>query len=257
MTTVANPTEEQIVIDWQPTGEDGKAIGKPTRIVAKDYPEAIEKMKEITQAAQREMFRIRSMKPEPRVAAPTAHQLSPEEAKASVDAIFSQNPDEARVALRRIVESEFGMTPDDVKGLKQERQRLTRQGETFRFLSSHLYDYNNNDANAGMLREYLERNNLAWTANNLEIAFLAVKDELIPVVTAAVNEPTAEPANPAPQRRAPSGMEPGSNGGRRPTTGFTRDDAIKMAKEMSTEDLRKWLNKPGNREKFERAINGR
>lgn len=255
-TAVDNP--EQVVIDYQPEDEQGRPIGRRTRVVAKDYPEAIEKMKAINVEATRALFRLKNTKPEARVEPVQPHVLTPEEAKAATDALLSQNPDEARLAVRRLVESELGLTPEDIKSLRQEKEVVRRQSETFRFLSDHQSDYNNTDANAAILRDYLERNNLAWTANNLEIAFLAVQDELIPPTTATSVEVPAEPVNPAPQRRAPSGMEPSNSHSTssRPQ-GFTKADALKLAKEKTSEELRHWLANPANREKFERALNGR
>lgn len=262
MSTAANPAvtqevppQEQIIIDWQPTGDDGKPLGRPTRIVAKDYSEALDKMKEITQAAQREMFRLRSLKPQfnPETPAVSPRPLEGDEAKKTTDALLSQNPSEVQAAVKKLVETELGLSVEDIQALKEERSRVARQAETFRFLSAHPSDYNNTQANASLLREYLESNNLAWTATNLEIAFSALRDELIPVERAATEVP-AHTANPVEHRKAPSGSEPGQRAPRQ-VQGFTREDAIKMAKEKTTAELQRWLNQPGNREKFEAALN--
>lgn len=252
-----SPPQQPKTFQYQVTDDAGKPLGRPTVIHYNTDAELVEKIKAAHIEASRALWR----RPDPKVEPVAPRLLTADEAKSAVDAIVSQNPDEAKSAIRRIVESEFGLTPETVKTLSEQREAAARNGETYRFLSGHLYEYNNCDANATILRDYLDRNNMAWTANNLEIAFSAERDRLIPVERPAPS-PTvvpAEPANPVPPRRAPTGIAPGSTSGATRTTtgGFTKADALKMAKEKTSDQLRAWLNQPGNREKFETALNSR
>jgi hypothetical protein len=153
-------------------------------------------------------------------------------------------------------------------------------------MRNHVEDFNPCKANADILSSYLETNELDWTVDNLEVAFVASESQLAPkqkpavreieptvvdntpapvatvapapavaaVPTEQVHEPAAVPNTPAPARRLPNGgLEPGQFSGTKPSVkpaGLTKEDI----KKWSGPEMRKRMRDPKQRAEIYRVL---
>jgi hypothetical protein len=108
---------------------------------------------------------------------------------------------EATAALERLRRrnnakpADLGTAEEEAFKARKAAINANEQSESFTFLKRHLYtgDYNQCDANASLIRSYLESKGLVWTADNLEVAFeeLTRAKRLVPPSTVAVETPAA------------------------------------------------------------------
>jgi hypothetical protein len=196
-TEAARP--KKIVLDYQVTNEKGEKIGRPTHLEAANHEEMIEKMKEAHIQATRAFHRLKEQKVqsvhEVRQAPPApAQQMTDAELLAAIKDLKSDDPTKALEAHRLLnkAEADRVQAEADAKVAKAEAEAKGKL-VSYQFLMNHLTDYNNCEANNKMLHQYLQENELAWTVDNLDIAFHALEKELAPVVESVV----VPPANPA------------------------------------------------------------
>ena len=201
----ANPAPEELVLEYQPTDEQGNAIGKKTVIKGVSWEEIARKQVDVNQQAVRAYHRIKNAKP---TARPEEVKFTPEQ--------------EAKL-------NELGIGKR-IQEIDLYREQQRRNSAAIRFLRSHANDYYVCDANNAALDGYLEQNGLDYTPENYEIAFAALSDSLAqsPAVTPRAE---ANPVPPASKPRATPDIRPGElNGTPAPKSkGLTKADYLKMA----------------------------
>jgi hypothetical protein len=201
-TEAARP--KKIVLDYQVTNEKGEKIGRPTHLEAANHEEMIEKMKEAHIQATRAFHRLKEQKVQSvhevrQAPQAPAQQMTDAELLAAIKDLKSDDPTKALEAHRLLnkAEADRVQAEADAKVAKAEAEAKGKL-VSYQFLTNHLTDYNNCEANNKMLHQYLQENELAWTVDNLDIAFHALEKELAPVVEPVV----VLPANPVPVQPA-------------------------------------------------------
>ena len=135
-------------------------------------------------------------------------------------------------AIAKLFKSTVGVTPDELREVladaKQVSDTAREQREGAKFIASRP-EYLDSDANKNVMVSYLQKNNLAFTANNLEIAF----DDLVDAGLVATKEQKETPAAPVQKtvrRRASVGISPRTS---------SADDVEPEPKGPSVEEFRK------------------
>jgi hypothetical protein len=175
---------KKIVIDYQVKDEDGNPIGRPTHLEAATQEELIEKMKEAHIQATRAFHRLKKQKvsfkePAP---APAAPSISDAELLAAMKDLKSDDPQKQLDAVRKVNQAELEKQRIEYERKVAELNELRRQEQvSYAFLRRHQNDFNNCEANINLIKNYFIENELAWTLDNLEIAFHALESELAPV----------------------------------------------------------------------------
>lgn len=258
------PPKKKLVADYQITDDDGNPLGRPTHLEASTQEEMDAKRQEAHVQATRAFHRLKkqkiTFKPEPAV---VPAEMSDAAILNAIRDLKSDDPKAALAAVRAINKAESDRIKAESDAKVEETNELRRQEQvTFMFLKNHRDDYHPCEANTNLFREYFQENQLAWTVDNLEIAFNALESELAPVVkpvapAAPVNPqpaaqptpttvaalpvqpvvpapaPTLPPVNPAviaPRPGVNGGLVPGQNSAPRPapkTSGLTADEVRK------------------------------
>jgi hypothetical protein len=258
----------KIVKTYQARDESGNPIGRPTYLEAKSWLELSVKQQNAHEHAVRFGERVKKQvgKVTPKKEDPNAPKpLSEQELLQLQEDLKSEDRDKASKAAEAVRRNDDVKTVADAsKAIEDARQAK----ESYAFLSSHVTDFNRCEANNKMLSDYIRDNQLEWTADNLEAAFLALGSQLTPkepvqppapvipapVASAAVVTPPAAaattappttqiPAPPAPRPGVNAGIVPGENSGSRPVTqpkGLTKQDV----KNMSREEYKRRLKDP-------------
>ena len=189
---------KKFVIDYQVKDEEGNPLGRPTHLEAISQEELIEKMKEAHVQATRAFHRLKKQKvsfKEPQQQQVPA-QPSDAELLAYMKDLKSDDPQKQLDAVRKVQKVEADRTQAEADRKLAELNELRRQEQvSYQFLVRHQKDFNNCEANIKLVKDYFDENQLAWTFDNLEIAFHALESELAPVVESVA---PATPANPAP-----------------------------------------------------------
>lgn len=190
---------KKIVVDYQVTDEEGNPIGRPTHLEAATWEEMHVKQKEAHIQATRAFHRLKKQKvsfKEPQAPAPPV-ELSDAEMLSAIRDIKSEDPKTALAAVRKINQVEAARVKAEADAEVAKTNELARQERvSFTFLKNHLHDFNNCEANVNLIKGYFEEQQLAWTVDNLEIAFHALESELAPVVKPVT--PAAAVVNPPP-----------------------------------------------------------
>lgn len=225
----ANPVE--VVLEYQPTDEQGNPIGKKTVIKGATWEEVARKQTEVNIQAIRAYNRLKTTTPQQKPVETARKPLSvDEEAQATYELL---DPSKARKGLRTLMEAEFGISElqQEAKAGREARAALNRQRVGVAWAKEHP-EYYDCAANGQMLATFLNGNNLEWTPENLDYAFASVQDQL------AEKPTSAPPANPATRRpQAGPDVVPGSlNGapGAKPKA-LTKADYLNMAKNKPDE----------------------
>jgi hypothetical protein len=199
---VVTPAEapKKIVVDYQITDEDGNPLGRPTHLEASTAEEMVSKQKEAHIQATRAFHRLKkqkvSFKPADAVI-PATDDVSDAEILAAIRDMKSDDPKTALAAVKKINSAEAARIKAEADAEIGKVNELRRQEQvTFKFLKEHRDDYNNCDANNQAIGDYFKEHELAWTTDNLEIAFNALESELAPVVKPVA--PAAAVVNPPP-----------------------------------------------------------
>lgn len=214
---MANPTIPEVeiqhveggkwIIDYQPTDEAGQPIGRRTHIEADTQQELIQKQIQVNLMAVRAMHKAKpDISQAEKVKAATTI-VKPTADEDNVRQVQLQDPGQRRNVVVADVEAAIGMPLKDLAALPAEVQRLRTREIASGWLYAHKGDYYQCDANDSVLQQYVKANQLAFTHANLDLAFEAVMDQLIPV-PAAQTIP-AETNTPTRQRQVPSGLIPG------------------------------------------------
>jgi len=255
----ANPpaeTEEQIH-EFQPVDENGNPLGRPTRIKYTTTEELIEKMQLANQEAVRALYRMKNSKPP---AARPETKFEPE--KLSTDAEYqagleAQNPATFGDAVVKVVKSRLPITAieTEVKETAAARRKANAERAMYVFLRNHLHDFYDCHANGKMMGEWIVANGYDFTPESLELAFVALADQLAQSPTPAT-PPAANPAS-AP-RTAASGLMPGGLNGVKPIrgAGLSKKAAIAIirAKRTNPAEYRRYMNDPKLRAELDKAL---
>lgn len=215
----------KLIQDYQATDENGNPIGRPTHLEARSWPEMSIKQKEAHIQATRAFHRLKTQKitfKEQPAAAPT--EFSDADLLAAMKDIKSDDPTKQLEAIRKVQKAEADKAKAEYDRKLAEAEELRRQERvSLQFLARHKEDFNNCEANVKMIATYFEENQLAWTNDNLEIAFQALESELAPVEkkpvvsatpdnpvrTAPVAQPVTQPAASATATQvAPAAVQP-------------------------------------------------
>lgn len=238
----------KIVKKYQAKDENKQPLGHPTHLEAKTWAELSVKQEAAHENALRLAERVKKQKvtfaqqPASAIAPLTAEQI-----REYTLVLQTEKPDSQK--FLDVVKA----VSDNKLAELQLREQLTKNNfEETMWMRKHIKDFAPNTANAELLRAYLTDNNLDYTQDNLEVAFLAVQDQLtgveyptvttdpenetpvapvvvIPVTPAAVvpvapapvqaPPPVAEaPAAPAPVIQQAPARRPGVGGGIQPGT---------------------------------------
>lgn len=181
----------KIVKKYQATDENKEPLGHPTYLEAKSWAELSNKQEAAHTNALRLAERIRKQKVT--FKQPTQNALEPltdEQIKDYIK-IFESEPKTSA----KFIEA-MNAVGDNKLAQAQIRERAAADSAVVTsWMRSHLYDFKPNEANSAMLTGYLRDNNLDYTRDNLEVAFLAVQDQLTGVESPSVS---TEPENETP-----------------------------------------------------------
>lgn len=283
---------KKIVVEYQIKDEEGNPIGRPTHLEAATQEELISKMQEAHTQATRAFHRLKKQKVQSlrevnsQPAPPVTPTMSDAELLTAVKDLKSDDPKVALEAHRKLNAAEVAKAQAEADSKVASLNELRRQEKvSYEFLKAHQHDFNNCEANVSLIKTYFEDNQLAWTLDNLEIAFHALENELAPVaapvvtappanpapaaassatpaaqpvVQAAVTAPvvTTPPANPAPAQPRPGvngGIVPGQNSAPRPavtTKGLTMDEI----NSWDGPTMRAKMRNPQTRAEIERVV---
>jgi hypothetical protein len=280
---------KKFVADYQVKDEDGNAIGRPTHLEAATEEELRGKIIEAHIQATRAFHRLKKQKvsfkdqqPQPIVPA----QSSDAELLAFMKDLKSDDPQKQLDAVRKVQKVEADRVKAEADQKTAELNELRRQEKvSYDFLVRHQKDFNNCQANIELVKGYFEENQLAWTSDNLEIAFHALESELAPVAVpvpptppvnpvpvvpevvpptpaaiVAVQPPTPAtvqtvvPANPVPPARRPGvngSLEPGQNSGVRPAAAAPKGLTVEEVKSWDGPTMRAKMRNPAIRAQIE------
>jgi hypothetical protein len=278
---------KKIIKEYQVRDENGNPIGRPTHLEAATWEEMSQKQEIAHVQAVRYAERIKRQKLTFKQAQDTPVPLTEEQLLAEAAKLKSDDPAEALAASKKIFNAEL---EQERQQLALEKENARREREAFSFMKNHVTDYNPCQANAEILQGYLEDNNLDFTVDNLEAAFMATESQLASAAAKAVEPavqeivpavdntpspvqpaepvvvpvapavpPAAAPNAPAPARRLPDGgLIPGQTLTGRPTVtkpvGLTKADI----KNMPTEEYKRRLtHEKGFREKVNALFAGK
>ena len=196
--------KQKIVREYQIRDEQGRPIGKPTHLEADTWEEMSAKQEEAHANAMRYAERVKNRKPTP-APAPLPTPLTEAELVALQNDLEKGTPAVKAAAIVKIAGDQV------IKDNQEMRAKLRQQDENQQateFVTRHKEDYNACYANNLLLGQYLVKNQMAVTADNLDIALEAIlnenPDKLAPVprrVSAPAPVPTPTP-NTAPAAAA-------------------------------------------------------
>lgn len=252
----AKPT--RIVVEYQATDENGAPIGSPTHLEADTWEEMSKKQTDAHVNAMRWANRLKNAKPTYNPEPLKARQLTQdEEYQAGID-LAGRDPSKVRKAFRTLLESELPISELEEQGKELRKTNATQNRLVVvqKFLSLHPEDFYNCDANGQVLANYLQANNLAWTPDNLEIAFATEAGKLASK-PAPIQPVTQQPPNaPTPRRPSTPDVEPGTFSGAPPankTKVLVKADYIRMQRE-NPDEWRKHFNTPSLRRLLDKAL---
>jgi hypothetical protein len=180
----------KFVTDYQVTDESGNSVGRPTHLEARNLSELLVKQREAHIQATRAFQRLKAQKLSFKTQQPQPKAPSDKEMLDSI--LKSPDPAAAVAEAKKVTE----ITPEMRVRKAEEDAESARV--TYLFLTKHIHDFNNCEANTKLLGEYFQENNLVWTQDNLELAFEFLRDtnQLAPVPARVV--PSVENTAPAP-----------------------------------------------------------
>lgn len=187
---------KKFIKKFQATDEDGNPLGSPTYLEAASQAELDEKWENSYNHAVRAYHRLRKQKTTFKSAEePVAKPLTDEQLLAATEDLDSKDPQKRLQAVRKIASAES--EAEKAKAREAEQAAIGAR-ESYLFMTRHRDDFNPCEANGKIIGEYLKANDLSWTADNLELAFIATESQLAPVVaTAPAVQTPVTPATPA------------------------------------------------------------
>lgn len=216
---------KKIVVEYQVKDEKGNPIGRPTHLEAATEEEMRQKLITAHEQATRAFHRLKSQKVtfEKTTQTPTQAGLSDAELLTLAKNLKSDDPAVALDAQKKIAKSEVDK---QLAGERAENARLKglidAANASNQFLADHKDDFVNNTANVELISNYLKDNDMPWTKDNLEVAFIALESQLAhvdtPVTVAAADNPptptvppqtvTQQPVASSTQATAPASASP-------------------------------------------------
>ena len=263
----------KIIKTYQARDESGNPIGRPTYLEAKNWAELSVKQQNAHEHAVRFGERVKKQQITKKADVAPVQTLSDAELQKLQDELKSEDRDVAAKAAEQVRRNdEAKKFAEADKAIEDARQAKV----SYAFLTKHVNDYNNCQANNKLLSDYIHDNKLEWTEDNLEAALIAVESQLAekeqpapvvpanpvpvtpapvvpPPATVATPVPPAVPNNPAPPAARPGvngGLIPGDQSAPRPSSqpkGLTKEDVQKM----SREEFRRRMKDP----KFQAEVN--
>ena len=263
----------KIIKTYQARDESGNPIGRPTYLEAKNWAELSVKQQNAHEHAVRFGERVKKQQITTKADVAPVQTLSDAELQKLQDELKSEDRDVAAKAAEQVRRNdEAKKFAEADKAIEDARQAKV----SYAFLTKHVNDYNNCQANNKLLSDYIHDNKLEWTEDNLEAALIAVESQLAekeqpapvvpanpvpvtpapvvpPPATVATPVPPAVPNNPAPPAARPGvngGLIPGDQSAPRPSSqpkGLTKEDVQKM----SREEFRRRMKDP----KFQAEVN--
>jgi hypothetical protein len=241
--------QQKWVIDYQATDESGNPIGNPTHLEADTQKELIEKMKETNIAIVRAYHKLKTGQQSGPDALKNAEKRKPaseikprdwttEEAFQTTSEL--QNPSTMRKAVRKAIEDELGAPLDEVRESITRTRKIDQEFVNQAFMAAHREFYPC-VANAKAIGKYLWENQLAYTIENLEIAFDYLKDSLI---QRPATQPSQQNTEVPPQqgntstqrqRSTTAGLNPGETSGNVPRPG-------QQSKRLTWAEVDKWTD---------------
>lgn len=181
----------RLVTDYQVTDENGNVVGRPTHLEARNWPELLVKQREAHIQATRAFQRLKAQKL-------TFKNQQPQQSKAPTEkemldyVLKSPDPATAVAEVKKATEVTSEMA------VKKAQEEADAARVTYLFLTKHMHDFNNCEANTKLLGEYFQENNLVWTLDNVELAFEFLRDtnQLAPMPARVV--PSVENTAPVP-----------------------------------------------------------
>lgn len=214
------PPEEKkkIVVEYQATDEDGRAIGRPTHIEGWSWEEVSKKQQDAHINAVRYAERVKSNRVKQSAAttqfiegSSAAKVARSESAKLAEEAVNEKDPAKMQEAVKKSVQAEREAQ------IAEEAAKAHGRIIADTWMTDHEEDFAPIIANSNILGDWLKANSLPLTYDNLDKAFAACKHQIQkperrvvsePVPVASVeNPPTAAavaPAAPAPPIAAPA-----------------------------------------------------
>ena len=200
---------KKIVVEYQVRDtRTGEPIGDPTHLEADTWEEMSKKQTEVhanavrwadRQRRKRELLE-KAAKAEPE---PVAKVMTQEEIETVVKDLEDKDPVKKVAALRKVTGADE--VEEEKRKAKIAKAAADAERQSLIFLQRHTSgDYLNCEANTKQLAEYIKVNNLAWTADNLDLAVEELGDKLAQPVRQV--EPTPQPTpqpRPAPVAAAP------------------------------------------------------
>jgi len=186
----------RIVQEYQVKDESGNPIGRPTHLEAKTWPEFIAKKDECHVQATRAFNRLKTQKvtfKQQQPVEPEYKPLTDEDMAALLKDLKGDDSAKAVAAARKIAGSEVAK---DREAAREAEAKAKGKQIGFEFMQRHVKDFNPCKANSDLIGKYLEENQLEFTLDNLEIAFIALEHELAPVVVPASRVEVPPVANP-------------------------------------------------------------
>jgi hypothetical protein len=274
----------KLVQAYQSLDDAGNPVGRPTHLEARSWVELAAKQREAHTQVARAFNRLKNQKTTFRT--PTEPIMIPEvplmSDKDRIQAALDLSSDDEAV----VTKADRKLRADQI--LKEQRNEYIRMEEyrqnvvSDEFKQKHLNDFNPCQANAKIIKDYLDANKLQWTTDNLELAFaatepqLAAKEPVAEVTAPPAANPTAVPAvippvpvvamQPEPviaEQAVPTApvARPGVNAGLMPgqltatrpitiPTGLTKKDIGKMSKE----EFRKRMGNPAQKAEIYKAL---
>ena len=185
------------VFEYQVTDDAGHPIGNKTHLEYFTNEEFVEKMQLAHVNAMRLADRLRKTKPAQPAVAPVGLLTPKEYAQAQQD-ILGDDKDKAEEAKKKLIQHTAAQKEQQTVNPVE----VARIHEiTYAFLNNHVNDFYRCAANQKVIKDFIQENDLEWSLENLEFAFVRVQDKLAPN-PASVRVPVLEVV-PNPQAPAP------------------------------------------------------
>jgi hypothetical protein len=180
ITRDVNGQIQRIIQEYQVKDESGAPIGRPTHLEARSWAEFIAKKDECHVQATRAFNRLKSQKVsfKQQPVEPEYKPLTDEEMAVLVKDLKGDDAAKAVAAARKIAGSEVAK---DREAAREAEAKAKGKQIGYEFMQRHVHDFNPCKANSELIGKFLEENNLEFTLDNLELAFVAKEHELAPV----------------------------------------------------------------------------
>lgn len=182
--------KQKIVREYQVKDENGNPIGRPTHLEADTWEEMALKLQAAHENAMRFAERLKkrqSIKPEFNQPVQKVELLS-EEQLVQLQKDLDSNNDLAVAKAKAALELNEARKTYVKNFTLAEEQKA--QNVSFEFMKLHP-EYNPCLANSQILGDYIQKENLAWTVSNLEIAYAATESQMAPRIQDNPQDTTA------------------------------------------------------------------